>query len=216
VQFGENAIADLAITDAKIANATISNAKIANIDAGKVTTGTLNAARIAASSITFDKLATAAVTDITDTIDLGGRNLLKNTGTSVTNANYLMASYDMGEEWPVAGETYTLSVKFTLGADRTHLSLFTPEGTVLLTTVADADKNSLGVASKTFTMSYAVGYTPADGTPNLAVYQCQVAGLRHQQSNGSSWKRETKQPTGRRHRKIKLILKQTLLLIQRT
>ncbi len=176
VQFGENAIADLAITDAKIANATISNAKIANIDAGKVTTGTLNAARIAASSITFDKLASAAVADITDTIDLGGRNLLKGTGTAVSNANYLIKSYSMGDEWPVAGEAYTLSVKFTLGADRTHLSLITPEGTVLLTTVADADKNSLGVASKTFTMSYAPGYTPADGYPSLAVYQMPSGG----------------------------------------
>jgi hypothetical protein len=176
VQFGKNAIADLAITDAKIANATISNAKIANVDAGKLTAGTIDVARLGAGSITFDKLASAAVTSITDTIDLGGRNLLRNTGSTFTNANYLMASYDMGEEWPVAGEVYTLSVKFTLGADRTHLSLITPESTVLLTTVADADKNSLGVASKTFTMSYAVGYTPADGYTNLVVYQMPSGG----------------------------------------
>ena len=138
--------------------------------------GWLRTSLIQANTILFNQLASSAVTDITDTIDLGGRNLLKNTGTPVTNASYLIASYDMGDEWPVAGETYTLSVKFTLGADRTHLSLFTPEGTVLLTTVADADKNSLGVASKTFTMSYAVGYTPADGYTNLVVYQMPSGG----------------------------------------
>jgi hypothetical protein len=55
VQFGENAIADLAITNAKIADATIQNAKIANLDAGKVTTGVLDAARVEIGSGTsFD------------------------------------------------------------------------------------------------------------------------------------------------------------------
>ncbi len=46
VQFGENAIADLAITNAKIADAAINNAKISNLDAGKITTGVLAAERI--------------------------------------------------------------------------------------------------------------------------------------------------------------------------
>lgn len=58
-QFGTNAIAALAITDALIANGTISNAKIANLDAGKITTGTLSADRIGANSITANKLRIA-------------------------------------------------------------------------------------------------------------------------------------------------------------
>ena len=41
-EFGEDAIANLAITNAKIADGTIQNAKIANLDAGKITTGTLS------------------------------------------------------------------------------------------------------------------------------------------------------------------------------
>jgi hypothetical protein len=53
---GEDAIADLSITNAKIANGTIHNGKIANLDAGKITTGTLDAARIGAGSITASKL----------------------------------------------------------------------------------------------------------------------------------------------------------------
>ena len=73
VQFGENAIADLAITDAKIANATISSAKISNLDAGKITTGTLNAARVAiGSGTTF-----ASGYDPT-LIDIGARNYVPN------------------------------------------------------------------------------------------------------------------------------------------
>lgn len=50
-QLGEDAIADLSITNAKIANGTIQSAKIANLDAGKITTGQLSAARIDVSSI---------------------------------------------------------------------------------------------------------------------------------------------------------------------
>ncbi|MGJ9460280.1 phage tail spike protein [Oceanobacillus sp. CF4.6] len=54
-QFGTNAIANLAITNALIADGTIQNAKIGNLDAGKITTGVLNAARVTIGSGTsFD------------------------------------------------------------------------------------------------------------------------------------------------------------------
>lgn len=58
-ELGEDAIADLSITNAKIADGTIQNAKIANLDAGKITTGTLDADRIGAYSITADKIDVA-------------------------------------------------------------------------------------------------------------------------------------------------------------
>lgn len=45
-QFGNAAISDLSITNAKIANGTIESAKISNLDAGKITSGTMSAARI--------------------------------------------------------------------------------------------------------------------------------------------------------------------------
>lgn len=50
-ELGEDAIADLSITNAKIANGTIQNAKIANLDAGKITSGTIDAARINTQSL---------------------------------------------------------------------------------------------------------------------------------------------------------------------
>lgn len=61
-ELGEDAIANLAITNAKIADATIQSAKIANLDAGKITTGTLDANRIAAGSIVASKIASNAIT----------------------------------------------------------------------------------------------------------------------------------------------------------
>lgn len=54
-QLGEDAIADLSITNAKIANGTIQSAKISGIDAGKITTGYLDAARIQAGSLSIGK-----------------------------------------------------------------------------------------------------------------------------------------------------------------
>lgn len=56
-QFGTNAIADLAITNALIADGTIQNAKIGSLDASKITTGYLSANRINAGSISAEKLS---------------------------------------------------------------------------------------------------------------------------------------------------------------
>lgn len=61
-QFGTNAIANLAITNALIADGTIQNAKIANLDAAKITSGFINVARLQAGSITADKLKADTIT----------------------------------------------------------------------------------------------------------------------------------------------------------
>lgn len=61
-QFGTNAIANLAITNALIADGTIQNAKIANLDAAKITSGYINVARLQAGSITSDKLKADTIT----------------------------------------------------------------------------------------------------------------------------------------------------------
>ena len=61
-QFGESALADLSITNAKIADATISSAKIAAIDAGKITSGYISANRINAGTLTANMLAADTIT----------------------------------------------------------------------------------------------------------------------------------------------------------
>lgn len=55
-QFGNEAIKDLSITNAKIANATIEYGKIKSVDAGKITVGYLNADRIQSGSIGVGKI----------------------------------------------------------------------------------------------------------------------------------------------------------------
>ena len=55
-EFGNEAIADLSITNAKIANATIQYEKIQSVDAGKITVGYMNGNRIQANSIGADQI----------------------------------------------------------------------------------------------------------------------------------------------------------------
>ena len=58
-ELGEDAIANLSITNAKIADATIQSAKIANLDAAKITSGTIDTARLnVAGIITAGSIAT--------------------------------------------------------------------------------------------------------------------------------------------------------------
>ena len=201
MQFGENAIADLAITDAKIANATISNAKIANIDAGQGDDGLPRGRpRIQAGTLTFDKLASTAVTDITDTIDLGGRNLLRNTGHPVTNASYLMATRH-GRRVACCWR-HTLSVKFTLALTE-HLSGIRQIQPTNYRCRCANKKASMALRLKTFELSQLSAIRQADGyTPPLPFYQMPSGGSRHQQSNGSRSKKATRLPIGHRHRKI--------------
>ena len=74
-QFGTNAIANAAITNALIADATIQSAKIAGLDAGKITSGYINAARLQAGVITSDKVAAGAI--VTDKLAAGAVTALK-------------------------------------------------------------------------------------------------------------------------------------------
>ena len=96
VQFGTNAIANLTITNALIADGTILNAKIANLDGGKITAHTITSLEIEANTITVNELASSvgsglnisSNTSITlkadktyvDAIQIGGRNLFRNSG----------------------------------------------------------------------------------------------------------------------------------------
>ena len=93
-QLGQNAIADLAITNAKIANGTIQDAKIGNLDAGKITTGSLDADRIKASVI-------SAVNSSTETSDGSSLKISANKvnidGTAIfTNEDFQTALNNQG------------------------------------------------------------------------------------------------------------------------
>lgn len=62
--FGNNAIADFAVTNAKIANGTIQSAKIGSVDAGSMTLGILAADRIGANTIGVEKLTVGSMDNL--------------------------------------------------------------------------------------------------------------------------------------------------------
>ncbi len=104
-------------------------------------------------------------------VEVGGRNLLRNSKGPWANANYGLRSFPFGDAIPAAGEIYTVTMKYTVGADRDKLAVYSSGGYRHLVVFYETDKNELGIASKTFTMSYADGRTPAEGFDYLSVYQ---------------------------------------------
>lgn len=95
-----------------------------------------------------------------DNLRVGGRNLLRNSGRTVSTNGYHMATYAPSEPL-VAGRTYTASLCVTPGADVAgfrpyvsggyqHLCILTPSGT------------ARQVLTATFTASYYPGRAPSD------------------------------------------------------
>lgn len=105
-----------------------------------------------------------------DNVKVGGRNLLRDSQTSVTNSTYAMKDYTLAE--PIAnGETVTISLKGTLGADRTSFGIYNSGGTVSLATLTPAKQDSNGVFKQTFTWN--IG---SSSNTFLRVYQMTSSG----------------------------------------
>ena len=76
------------------------------------------------------KVSKTEMTEAVNNIQIGGRNLLKNSGVTITNANYLINDYYFGDVKPVEGETYTISFKGTIGSDKTWAGAYNSGGMV--------------------------------------------------------------------------------------
>lgn len=102
-EFGNEAIADLSITNAKIANATIQYEKIQSVDAGKITVGYMNGNRIQANSIGADQITVNNLTG-----DGGWINLHDGTFaySDLGESNYL--KWD-GEKLQIKADEFILS-----------------------------------------------------------------------------------------------------------
>lgn len=127
-QLGENALADLSITNAKIANGTIDNAKIATLDAGKITTGTLDAQRIAANSITLGQLNSNVQNTLVEYIQ-GTQTAKTGSWTGNTRQTSLVAGKMIAYRLPYAGDgnatlnlTLATSPATTTGAKAVYLN----------------------------------------------------------------------------------------------
>lgn len=77
----------------------------------------------------YDTISIAKIYDVID-LQIGGRNLLLNSGTSVTNSSYNIKNYYLSIP-PIQGEQYTLTLKGTLGEGKTSFSAYNSGGTVL-------------------------------------------------------------------------------------
>ena len=115
-QLGENALADLSITNAKIANGTIDNAKIATLDAGKITTGTLDAQRIAANSLTLGMLSSSVQTSLINPVEyiIGTQTSGTRYWTGVTRESSLTAGKMIAYKLPYAGTSSAAYLELTL------------------------------------------------------------------------------------------------------
>jgi hypothetical protein len=111
--------------------------------------------------------AEAASKAYADAIEVGGRNLLLESGVEVTNAVYGMAEYYFSEP-PIEGETYTLTLKGALGADRNDFYAYNSGGYINFGKLIPNADNT--IFSKTFTWKITSGDNVASNT-YLQIYQ---------------------------------------------
>lgn len=76
------------------------------------------------------KVTKTDVTNAIKDVQVGGRNLLKKSDVDISNADYMMGQYFFGDEKPIEGETYTITLKGILGDDRTKFGVFNSGGYV--------------------------------------------------------------------------------------
>ena len=79
-------------------------------------------------------------------LNIGGRNLLRNSGQKITNNNYLIAVYDLTEEIK-EGETVTITLKGKLGVGKQSFGLYNSGAEVSL---SELENKGNGIYQKTF------------------------------------------------------------------
>ena len=105
-----------------------------------------------------------------DDIEIGGRNLLRDSGSMKSNTSYKLATYYYGNEPLKEGERYTISIKYRLGENRNSIKLYSSGGYTMLLSFTNEDLDNNGVATRTFTMWYSAG-RPAEIFPYVDFYQ---------------------------------------------
>lgn len=115
----------------------------------------------------------AEKTEITDAIGnlvIGGRNILKDSNVKIFNSTeYMITSLYFGDEKPVDGEIYTISIKGSLASTRTAFGIYNSGGSISLTSISEAH-NEGGVYTKTFTWKSTNGSTTVPNT-FINIYQ---------------------------------------------
>ena len=119
--------------------------------------------RIATNSLTIGKITdTAAALD--DAIQVGGRNLLRNSGVTVQNSSYPIQTYALTKAIP-EGTQVTVTIEGVLAPEKVAFLLYNSSGSVEITSVYHTDEVSTGVYRKTF--NWVVG---ASTNTHLRIY----------------------------------------------
>ena len=69
---------------------------------------------VSSNSSVYDTVSVAKIYDVVD-LQVGGRNLILASNNPVTSTDYLVASYQMSEDWEI-GTTYTITIKGNVNA----------------------------------------------------------------------------------------------------
>lgn len=85
---------------------------------------------VSSTASVYDTVSIAKIYDVVD-LKIGGRNLLLNSGTPVTNSTYNIKKYDLAIA-PTVGEQYTITIKGKLGDNKTSFSAYNSGGNVTL------------------------------------------------------------------------------------
>lgn len=110
-----------------------------------------------------------------DNLEIGSRNLLRDSDTVSTNSDYRIAKYNFGNESPIEGELYTLIVKGSLGSDRQCFNVYNSGGTIEFCTLSNIG-NGLYSATATWKNANSSGTTTV--TPSyINIYQYPKTGV---------------------------------------
>lgn len=85
---------------------------------------------VSSNTSVYDTVSIAKIYDVVD-LEIGGRNLLLNSGIPVTNTVYNIKKYDLAIK-PTVGEQYTITLKGKLGDNKTSFSAYNSGGNVSL------------------------------------------------------------------------------------
>lgn len=122
-----------------------------------------------------------------DNLEIGGRNLLLKSGVPLTTSSYLMCRYYFGDERPVEGEIYTITIKGTLGSDRTDFRVYNSGGNVMFGILKDVGN---GLYSYTGAWKVSTSSVTANNThiiayhrPNSAVSESTIEWIKLEKGN---------------------------------
>lgn len=169
-----NTTATTAKSTADTAKSTADTAKT-TADQAKTAASTADGKAVAAQNTanTANTAATNANSKI-DNLKLGGRNLLRNSGTPVTNTSYPTKTYDITTPM-VHDDYYTVTLKGSLGAGKTQWGVYNSGGMISLISLSS---HVNGIYTGTFLWKNVSGTNTAnDKTLHIYPMQNSVTGV---------------------------------------